>query len=461
MKRYAAFLDFGAIADEYGVTTRFPQDVENQARQLVDALPDRRIDRRDIELVTIDPAGSQDLDQAVCIEKTPEGFRIFYAIADVAAFLNYGGGDLVAQESLRRGQTIYLPDEPARLHPAALSEGAASLLPTVDRPAVLWTIDIDPAGEVIDFRLDRALVRSRARFDYERVQQDHTDGSLHPSLLYLFEVGRVRRHSKLRSTAVNLRMPSQSVEKEPDGEIHLVIEPRYESMDANSEISLLAGMCAGNLMAKHGVGVLRTLAPASKSALEAFAQEAIALGFPADVDLDSISLEEPRSMVLMRAAQKLLRGAEYRVLGEETAEVHAGVGGYYAHVTAPLRRLIDRYATEICLSLFHQQPIPSWVSDTLSEAVAAMKHSSTTASAVDKACLDLTEATVLAPWVGHNFTAVVLSNNAANTSSRIFVEDPPVIAECLGLPAVGEQTIVTLVSTDVEKREIRFAWPAD
>lgn len=52
MKLYAAFLDFGAIADEYGVTTRFPQDVENQARQLVDALPDRRIDRRDIELVT-------------------------------------------------------------------------------------------------------------------------------------------------------------------------------------------------------------------------------------------------------------------------------------------------------------------------------------------------------------------------------------------------------------------------
>ncbi|AKS13815.1 RNB domain-containing ribonuclease [Corynebacterium pseudotuberculosis] len=461
MKLYAAFLDFGAIADEFGVTTRFPKEVEDQALQLVDALPDRRTDRRDIELVTVDPPGSQDLDQAICIEKTPEGFRVFYAIADVAAFLNYGEHNLVAQESLRRGQTIYLPDEPARLHPAVLSEEAASLLPKAERPAVLWTIDIDPAGEVIDFRIDRALICSRARFDYKQVQQDHADGSLHPSLLYLFEVGRLRRGSKLRSTAINLRIPSQSVEKEPDGEMHLVIEPRYESMDANSEISLLAGMCAGNLMAQHGVGVLRALAPAKKSALEAFAQEATVLGFPADIDLDSISLEEPRSMVLMRAAQKLLRGAEYRVLGEDTAEVHAGVGGYYSHVTAPLRRLIDRYATEICLSLYHDQPIPAWVTETLPEAVAAMKHSSATASAVDKACLDLTEATVLSPWVGHNFKAVVLSNNEAGASSRIFVEDPPVIAECLGLPAVGEQTTVTLISTDVEKREIRFAWPAD
>src|SRR5699024_7314853 len=115
---------------------------------------------RGVPFVTIDPVGSRDLDQAVYIESSATGHRVLYAIADVAAFI-VPGSDLEA-ESLRRGQTIYLPDEPARLHPEELSEGSGSLLPDVDRPAVVWTFDLDLAGEVEKFHVERALVRSHA-----------------------------------------------------------------------------------------------------------------------------------------------------------------------------------------------------------------------------------------------------------------------------------------------------------
>jgi exoribonuclease R len=94
--------------------------------------------------VTIDPPGSRDLDQAVAIETLPDGWRVFYAIADVAAWVDPGGAiDRTARE---RTQTYYSPDVRTPLHPPVLGEGAASLLPDGARPAALWTIDVDATG---------------------------------------------------------------------------------------------------------------------------------------------------------------------------------------------------------------------------------------------------------------------------------------------------------------------------
>lgn len=143
MKLYAHPLDFSAIAEEFHISTEFPSDVISAARELDDQFVGQRRDMRDYEFVTIDPAGSMDLDQAVIITNHNDGYTVYYAIADVAAFVEFDAPRAVADESLRRGQTTYLPDQPARLHPAELSEDRASLLPDCDRPAVVWTINLD------------------------------------------------------------------------------------------------------------------------------------------------------------------------------------------------------------------------------------------------------------------------------------------------------------------------------
>ncbi|CAB1018813.1 RNB domain-containing ribonuclease [Corynebacterium diphtheriae] len=143
MKLYAHPLDFSAIAEEFHISTEFPSDVISAARELDDQFAGQRRDMRDYEFVTIDPAGSMDLDQAVVITNHNDGYTVYYAIADVAAFVEFDAPRAVADESLRRGQTIYLPDQPARLHPAELSEDRASLLPDCNRPAVVWTINLD------------------------------------------------------------------------------------------------------------------------------------------------------------------------------------------------------------------------------------------------------------------------------------------------------------------------------
>ena len=161
----------------------------------------------------------------------------------------------------------------------------------------------------------------------------------------------------------------------------------------------------------------------------------------------------------MREAQKLLRGSGYVDLREQPPEVHAGIGGYYSHVTAPLRRLIDRYATEVCLVICGGYDTPAWVHDDAPEVMATMARTSQLANTVDRAALNLTEATVLAPWVGHNFGGIVLKRG--EDRDRIFVTQPPVLAPSVGAPAEGTEAMFSLIRADPAAREVEFAWPAD
>ena len=295
---------------------------------------------------------------------------------------------------------------------------------------MLWTFDLDGNGEVESFHVERALIYSQARLDYEGAHADLAAGRLHPSIALLPEVGRMRQESSLRREAISLRLPSQRVVENDDGTFELIIEPRYEVMDYNSEISLLAGMCAGRLMQEAGVGFLRTLPAAEPEHERQFRAEAQALGFalgdaPIPQFLLTVDAASPRGMAVMREAQSLLRGADYAWLGEQEAQVHAGIGGYYAHVTAPLRRLCDRFATEVYLALCGGYEVPEWVRASATEVIGAMRSTSQLASQVDKACLNLTEATVLRPWLGTNFPATVVRGDPKRDKARILSRSHP------------------------------------
>ena len=85
-------------------------------------------------MATIDPAGSIDLDQAFAIDVDGSDIVLRYAIADVGWFVQ--PGDPLDVEAWKRGVTVYLPDRRSPLYPPALSEGAASLLPDVDRAVI-------------------------------------------------------------------------------------------------------------------------------------------------------------------------------------------------------------------------------------------------------------------------------------------------------------------------------------
>ena len=154
------------------------------------SLPD--LDRTDLELITIDPAGSRDLDQALHITRGLSGeFVISYAIADVAAFVR--PGDPIDLEAHRRGTTLYAPDCRAPLHPPVLSEGVASLLPNEMRPALLWTMTLDHRGQMVAADVVRARVRSRAQLSYRDAQAEIDSSTPRETLGLLKLVGQRRR----------------------------------------------------------------------------------------------------------------------------------------------------------------------------------------------------------------------------------------------------------------------------
>jgi exoribonuclease R len=459
--------DFAAVRAEFDLPAAFPPDVlaEAAAVEPVTAGPDR-VDATDVELVTIDPPGSKDLDQAVGIARTERGFVVHYAIADLGAVVEPGGA--LDAEVRRRGQTLYLPDGSVPLHPPVLSEGAASLLPDGDRPAVLWRITLDEAGEARDVQVRRAMVRSRVQLDYAGVQADVDAGCPLPAAVAaLPELGPLRRALAVRRGAVELELPEQEVVRSGDG---WTVEVRRRSAveDWNAEISLLTGMCAARMMLDAGVGLLRTLPVPDPADVAALRRTALGLGVawpegatPAEVlaGLRSTALGDGSApaLALRRAATSLLRGAGYSWFGPGQARPddpgHGGIGAPYAHVTAPLRRLGDRFGSELCLAIAAGEDPAPWLLDALPTLPGLLSASEARAGQVERACMDRTEAGLLADRVGEEVEVIVLRAEPG----EVYLPEPPVMARCDGTLKAGETVGVRLVEADPPTGRVRFS----
>lgn len=453
-------LDFDALRTELGVPGDFASEVQAEAQRAATRtkLPDH--DATDLPMVTVDPAGSRDLDQAVHIARDGDRYVVHYAIADVASFVAPGAA--LDAETLRRGETLYFPDKRVPLHPPVLSEAAASLLPDQVRPAVLWQLTLDGDAEPVDVAVLRARVRSVAQLDYVGVQHALETGVLPVALTLLQEVGTKRLAAARERHAIDLDLPEQDVEQ-VGGTWRLAVRKPLPVEAYNAEISLLTGMCAAQLMLAHGVGILRTLPEPDPGAVNALQRAARALGVtwpdgaqPGDV-LATLDRGNPRHVALIEHATSLLRGAGYTCFNGSPPEhrTHAGIGAPYAHVTAPLRRLVDRYATEICLSLQDDRRVPQWVLDRLATLPEVMRAADQRAHAADRAVVDATEAWLLRDRMGEVFDVLVI--DADDNAATITLDEPAVRARCVGtnLP-IGERIQARLVEADVATRKVSF-----
>jgi exoribonuclease R len=439
---------FEAIRRELGVAVGFPAEVEAEARAAADR-PRGGGERVDLPLVTIDPPGSRDLDQALHVERLGDGHRVHYAIADVGAFV--APGSALDREAHARGVTVYAPDVKAPLHPPSLSEGAASLLPGQWTPAVLWSLDLDAAGELVATEVVRAEVRSVAQHTYADVPAE-----LAPLLA---EVGERRRAIERARGGVRLDVPEQQVVCE-DGAWTVRYRVPLPSEEHNAQISLLTGMAAARLMLQSGTGILRTQLPPDERSLARLRRQAQALGvaWPQGMTypefVDSLDAELPAHAALMHEATGVGRGAAYTAFdGAPPAEDrHFAIAAAYAHATAPLRRLQDRYVSECCLAACAGTPIPDWVHVGLAELPAAMEAAERRAAKLERGVVDLVEAALLAGREGERFDAVVIDDKLVQLA------DPAVRGRLDGAsPEPGSEVVVRLDRADVATRMVEFS----
>jgi exoribonuclease R len=165
---------------------------------------------------------------------------------------------------------------------------------------------------------------------------------------------------------------------------------------------------------------------------------------------------------MLNASTSLLRGSGYVTFAGSLPEqpLHAALASTYSHVTAPLRRLVDRYAGEVCVAVCAGRPVPDWVMARLDDLPATMRESTRRARQYERAVLDLVEAEVLRDRVGETFAGMVVDvDDKDRTEGDVMVSDPAVEARVVatsGELPLGQDVQVRLVEADPERRKVRF-----
>ena len=236
---------------------------------------------------------------------------------------------------------------------------------------------------------------------------------------------------------------------------------------------LFRSMCAARIMVKCGVGILRTLPPARPEDYARLRRVAAALGidWPAARSYPELvrSLDHavPAHAAFMDQAMSLFRGSGYLAFGvdgvgvpadDEASDVeeavHSAIAARYAHVTAPLRRLVDRYGEEVCIAACVQAPVPEWVLQVLPELPGIMEQTGKRARAIGRGAVTALEALVLRGHEGKVFDGVITSERDGR--GELVLTEPAVVTEIRagkgasdgGRLPVGERVRVRLLAAD-------------
>jgi exoribonuclease R len=440
------------IRAEIDAPEGFPAAVLAEAEEVAKRRPSSdHVDRTSVEFVTLDPASSTDLDQAFAIDARGSDLVLRYAIADVGWFVRPGGA--IDTEAWKRGVTLYLPDGRAGLHPPDLAEGAASLLPDGDRPAVVFSVCIASDGAVSLEGVERSMIRSRAKLAYEdATSEDLPDGF--DDLAARIEAAERERGADRVDT------PEQELQR-VDGGYELRFRPRRLVERRNAAMSLAVNMAVADALLAAETGLFRTMPAVDERAERRLRHTAQAFGlsWPPDVPLErfepSLDRDDPRTAAFQLAIRRASGRASYEPYREGVVPWHAAVAATYCHATAPLRRLADRFVVEAAIDVAAGRPLPEYVRTAFGSLPEVMDTANARAAQADRAALDLAEALVLGGREGEVFDAVVTAEDERGAS--IQVREPAIMARVAARRVdPGDEIRVRLVRADAASRSIEF-----
>ncbi|WP_309623480.1 RNB domain-containing ribonuclease [Novosphingobium sp.] len=442
-----------AIRAQFKVPAAFPPQVLAAAEQAARRVPSEHADRTAVAFVTLDPASSTDLDQAFAIEASGSDLLLHYAIADVPWFVR--DGDPIDTEAWARGETFYLPDGKAGLHPPLLAENVASLLPDGDRPAVVFTTRVAPDGGVKLEGAERAMIRSRAKLGYETAT---------PAQLPAGFADLARRIAAAEAArgAARVDPPEQEVERDAAGHFTLRLRPLTLAERSNAALSLATNLAVADALYAAKTGLFRVMAgPDSRAVARLrFTAKAFGLAWPEQATLEqferTLDAADPAAAAFMLAIRRAGNGASYVPYEAGVKPWHAAMAATYCHMTAPLRRLADRYVVRAALSVANGRPVEGEVEAAFKRLGPVMGKADARAGQVERAVVDLAEAAMLADRQGESFAAVVTQIDEAGT--RIQLCDLPVVARTTAHGVKpGQRITVRLDTADPVRRIVGFS----
>lgn len=439
------------IRRQFKVPGGFPAEVLRAADQAGKRPASAHIDRTDWPFVTLDPESSTDLDQAFHIEQVNDDLMLHYAIADVAWFVD--DDDPLDAEAWQRGSTQYLPDGKTSLYPEQLADGAASLLPDGPRPAIVFHVRVDQAGTATLDGADRSLIRSRAKLAYETVQPSQLPGTFP-------ELSRRIAAAEAARGASRIEPPEQLVLATKHG-YEIVFRPRLESEEQNAAMSLATNLAVADALFAAGTGLFRVMAEPDGHAEQRLRHTARALGidWPAGTSLrdfaQTLDAGAPKPAALLLAIRRAGGGATYVPFTAGQRPWHSAMAATYAHATAPLRRLADRYVVMAALAVANGRPVPEHVQAAFPKLPPVMQRADEQAGRIERAVLDLAETALLSGLVQRTFPAIV--TDVDERGARVQLCDLPVVSRIESHNVEpGDDVRVKVVSTDIPSRTAKL-----
>jgi exoribonuclease R len=443
-----------AIRTQFQLPAGFSPVVEAAAEAAARRAPADHVDRTGIPFVTLDPLSSTDLDQAFAIDQSGSDLILRYAIADIGWFVAVGGP--IDTEAWKRGETIYMPDGKISLYPPVLCEGAASLLPDGDKLAILFAVRVGSDGAASLDGVERAIVRSRAKLGYATVKPEDLPAGFD-------ELSRRITAAEDARGASRVDPPQQQVVEEPEGCFCLEFRPMGPAEQSNAALSLAANLAIADALYRHGTGLFRVMPEPDDWAIRRLRHSARALGveWPKSMSLEDrqrdLDPNDPKQAAFMLAVRRSGTHASYAPFRAGERPWHSAMRATYAHGTAPLRRLADRYVTEATLAVANGRSVPDEVTAAFERLPDVMNRAEAKAGQVDSAVLELAEAVVLGGRVGERFAGTVTDIDKKR-GALVQLAD---LAVTTRVPAdgleIGAEVALRLDEADPSRRLTRFS----
>ena len=356
-------IDITVLIRDAGVEPDFGEEVLEEVNAIPDTIPPeeiaRRTDFRDLLTFTMDGATAKDFDDALSIERLPDGLvRLGVHIADVSYYVQERSA--LDEEAIERATSIYPIDRVVPMLPEKLSNNLCSLRPREDRLTMSCLMDIDEAGRVHHYSVHEGVIRSAHRLIYEEVQAV-MDGNAEPQLARslgnirvqledLYKLRDILTRMRLKRGALDLDIPETEIQFDEAGAVKgITRRARMESHRVVEECMLIANeVIASHLFNLHVPSVYRVHEDPDLEKLRQLMPVLAQMGvkFPAKKELsaDAIqsALDQAAKLEYGFIARRLILRAMARAHYGEQNLGHYGLGSTcYTHFTSPIRRYPD------------------------------------------------------------------------------------------------------------------------
>ena len=348
-----------ALLIDNGIQEKFSNEVIKEVDRIEEDFSkelENRKDLRHLNIVTIDGADAKDLDDAVYVEKTDLGYKLYVSIADVSYYVKEGTE--LDTEALKRGNSIYLVDRVIPMLPRKLSNNLCSLNPHEDKLTFTVEIDFDARGKVIGNDFYKSVIKSKYRMTYTDVNKIFEGDEeliekyspVHKMFTEMLELSHIIRNTKKRRGSIDFELPEIKVVLDENKLVKKIeVRERGEAEKLIEDFMVAANeVVAEKLFWEEIPAIYRVHEDPDKAKISVLNESLAKFGYYIK-NLDDLHpgkfqtiIEKTTGLPEGYLIHKLILRAMQRARYANKNLGHFGLASkYYLHFTSPIRRYSD------------------------------------------------------------------------------------------------------------------------